>query len=297
IYVVLSVILLASCDLNQEVDLNLPEYEPQLVVESYLQPGQPYVLTLLESVGFFEEIQVRYERDAVVTITHEGETIELEPLEIPLNSVFPPGFVDTALLNRLRPILGDAAYFYVNTTATVPESFNTNFDLSVTTTDGRVLTATTVIPPRIAIDTVEWKFNDDSLAFVLTKFTDDPNQQNFYRRVLENVVVDSIDDGNGNIELQSRIDEELDFTINDDIVNGEQVTFGTNFDYRLGDTVINRIYHITPEFYRFSETRDAAITASLSPFAPPAVVTTNIEGGIGIFTGFVFDERTTVVGE
>ena len=287
---------LMACNLTQEVDLDLPEYEPQVVVECYLQPGQPYLLTLVESTGYFEDAALNYVRDAVVTITHEGETDTLAPLEFNLSNPLLGQVIDTAQLGILRPIIGEGLYFYASF-RTVPRTYNTDFKLEITLPDGRQLRSVTQILPPVPIDTVEWRFNDDSLAFVLTKFQDDPNQANYYRRVLQQREPRLVDDGAGGQDTVWVTDVEQDFTLDDEISNGEQVTFGTAFEYRLGDTLINTLYHVTSDYYRFVTTRDAAITASFSPFGQPAIVYSNIEGGMGIFTGLTFDARLTIIGQ
>ncbi|MEM6343996.1 MAG: DUF4249 domain-containing protein [Bacteroidota bacterium] len=287
-------ITLTACDLQQEVELDLPEYEPLLVVESYLQPGNPYIVTLIESADFYGDIQINFVRDAEVVISHNGINDTLVPFEIPLDFAFPPGFVDTTLLQQLGPILGEGAYIYTSLN-TVPEDYNSEFKLSATAPDGRSLSARTFIPAPVEADSIIVRFNEDSLALMLTQFQDDPNQANFYRRILERRVVDTIVSETGDTSFNYRSRTEQDFFTDDEINNGEIITFGTLFEYQKGDSLINTIYHVTEDYSRFVETRDAAIIASFSPFAPPTVVFSNIEGGLGIFTGFTFTERLTVI--
>ncbi len=292
---ILPLLGLFACDLQKQVDLNLPEYEPKLVVESYLRPGQPFVVTLLESTPFFDDVQVQYVEDAEVVIRYGNKVETLAPLEISLNSVLPPGLIDTALLRLLKPILGDRVYFYASFN-TVPEDFTNEFQLEINTPDGRTLSARTMIPAPTQITENEVKFDEDSLALVLTKVKDDPNQVNFYRRLMERVRIDTLIE-NGDTTTSSRIRTVQDFIVDDEVTNGQLLTFGTFYDYSLGDTLISTFYSITRDYYKFIETREAAIIASFSPFAPPTVVHTNIEGGIGIFTGFTFDQKVVVIGE
>ncbi|RMG69395.1 MAG: DUF4249 domain-containing protein [Bacteroidetes bacterium] len=284
---------LMACNLTQEVDLELPEYDPQVVVECYLQPGQPYLLTLVESTGYFEDVELNYVRDAIVTITHEGQTDTLQPLEFRFDDPLLGLLIDTAQLGILRPILGDGLYFYGSFTP-VPTDYNSDFALKVRLTDGRELSSVTQILPPVPIDTVEWRFDEDSLAFSLTKVQDNPNQANYYRRLLQRRERRISQDGQDTTWVS---DVEQDFTLDDEFSNGELLTFGTPFVYRYQDTLINTLYHITADYYRFITTRDAAITASFSPFGQPAVVYSNIEGGMGIFTGISFDRKVTVIGE
>ena len=297
IYLYIAFILLfSSCSLEQEVDLNLPEYEPQIMVECYLRPGQPYVMTLTESVGYFGDIQISFIKDATVTITRPGETIPLVPIGVPVDAQIPGGLVDTSFLNSLKPIIGDSLFFYA-TAAAVPEEYDIEYQLLIETKDGRKLRASTVIPKPVPIASMEYKFNDDSLAFVLTRWQDDPDQVNFYRRILLERRQRIIDLPGGMKDTVYNSREEQNFIIDDDIENGQLITVGTNFEYELGDTLIAQVQHITGDYYRFIETSDAAVIANLSPFGQPAIISSNIEGGMGIFTGFTIEEMVLVVGE
>jgi hypothetical protein len=273
LWALLPLVLLTACDLEQEVDLKLPEYEPQIVVECYLQPGQPYAVSLLRSVSYFDPVQVNYVKGAEVTIIHNGRTERLQLIGFPL-SLAGPG------LEVQSPVFGDSLFFYFSAQL-VPAEYDTDFRLEITGPDGEKLTAVTRILRPVRIDTLEYKFNDDSLAFLLTKFQDNPDEKNWYRRVLQEGSIDN--------------DPQQDFNINDEISNGQQITFGTAFDYEKGDTLIATIYHITEDYYLFRETIEAAFTANLSPFGQPARIASNIEGGIGIFTGLSFDRREVII--
>jgi hypothetical protein len=273
LWAILPLTLMTACNLEQEVDLKLPEYTPQIVVECYLQPGQPYALSLLKSVSYFDPVQVSFVKGAEVKIIHNGRTERLQQVGFPL-VLAGPGF------EVQRPIFGDSLFFYFSAQL-VPEEYNTDFRLEITGPNGEQLTAVTQILPPVRIDTLEYKFNDDSLAFLLTKFQDNPNTQDWYRRVLQKGSLDN--------------DAEQDFTINDEIANGQQITFGTAFDYERGDTLIATLFHITKDYYYFRETIEAAFTANLSPFGQPARIASNIQGGMGIFTGLTFDRKEVII--
>ncbi|MEM7371502.1 MAG: DUF4249 domain-containing protein [Bacteroidota bacterium] len=296
-FALLGLLFLASCNLTQEVDLELPEYEEQIVVESYLEPGQPFLLTLVKSSGFFDDIELDYVREATVTITHEGNTDTLQPLEIDILTPGIEAVLDTALLSLFEPIIGQGLYLY-GSFSLVPEFYNTDFSLQVTTKDGQKLSAVTQIPSPIESQEMEYRFNDDTMALVLTTFQDDPNTVDYYRRLLVErkrvITTDSI-----TMESDTTFvnDVDQDFTIDDEVSNGGPIVFGTGFDYEEGDTLISTLFHVTNDYYRFIATRDAAIQASFSPFGQPAVVYTNITGGIGLFTGFTRRRAMIVVGE
>ncbi|MEM6801420.1 MAG: DUF4249 domain-containing protein [Bacteroidota bacterium] len=288
-----------SCDLQQEVDLNLPEFEPGVVVESYLEPGNPYFAILVESVSYLGSSEISFVRNAEVNIRYKGENIQLIPFSIPVDIELPTnGLIDTSLLRSLTPIIGDSLHFYASLDI-VPEDFEENFILNIKTETGQELTASTLIPRPIAIDTMEYRFDDeDSLAFVLTKWQDPADEVNFYRRVLDKTLVIEEFDEDGNV-VDTLIDSEeiQDFIIDDDIENGQLITIGTDFEFERGDTLTATTFHISQEYYRFIETSDAAFVANLSPFGQPTLIESNIEGGTGVFAGFTRAIKVLVIPE
>lgn len=295
-YLLASLLLLSACDLQQQVEIELPEYESEVVVEGYLQPGLPFTVILTQSVGFFDDLRLTYVKDATVSISYNNRTDTLQPIELPLNTPGLELILDTALVNRFRNFLGESIYLY-GQLQPVPTLYDIPFTLNITTADGDELSATTTIPQPVEIAGTPYRFNDDSLALVLTQFQDDPERANFYRRLLEQREPRVSENPDGTTDTTWVTDGEQDFLTDDGISNGQLVTFGTAFQYEVGDTLIHTIYSVTEDYFRFVDTRDAALAASLSPFGQPAVVYTNVEGGQGIFTGQSLTQKVMVIGE
>jgi hypothetical protein len=265
--------LLSACNLEQDIDLRLPEYEGQLVVECYLEPGKPFTLLLTESTGFFEPFSTEADQflneilvsDAQVEIEHAGQTYVLQPgLFFDINT--------RKISNYQNPTL-------------VPESHDEDFSLTIRTADGKTATARTRILPKVPIDSVvvEWA-PSDTLALMLTYLTDDPGQTNYYRRMLHRSSLDST-------ALQN-------FVTSDRIVESGVLLFGSGYEFSEGDTVINTIVHLDKAYYEFLESVQNAVIAGQSPFGTPGRLITNIEGdagAVGIFTGFSYDRVVTII--
>jgi hypothetical protein len=130
------------------------------------------------------------------------------------------------------------------------------------------------------------QFNDtDTLARVLTYLTDLPNEDNYFRRMLHEGSLDSL--------------PRQDFTTDDRVVE-DVVVFGTNYDFEIGDTVINTIYHIDKAYYDFLESVQIAVDGNFNPFGQPSPIISNLEGSanaIGIFTGLSYDRKATIIQE
>lgn len=267
--------LLHSCGgLEKEIELELPEYEPKLIVECYLQPGNNFNALLTKSKAYFDSFNFEttsdfleiLEEDAEVTIRFNDEEIVLEN-ELTLN-----------------PFTGKI-FNYVSDEI-VPFDFESDFELEIQTKDGKIVRGLTNISPKVPIDSVivEFDENRDTLARTLVYFQDDLNTQNFYRRVLHL----------GSLENEP----EFYFQTDDDFVEDGTVVFGSGFDYVEGDTIYNTIYNISQDYYSFLESIEGAVDANGSPFAQPGAILSNLEGdenALGIFTGFSLSRVRTIV--
>src|SRR6478609_8996865 len=80
-------LLFQSCNMQKDVDLKLPPYENQMLVECYLAPGKPFRLSILESVSYLANPFPPTVDSAFVTITHNGivDTLEYNPQYDPVD--------------------------------------------------------------------------------------------------------------------------------------------------------------------------------------------------------------------
>lgn len=265
--------ILASCNLSKVVEIDLPDYERQPVVECYLEPGKPFRMLMTRSYAFFDKLgldstffdNTLYD-GAFVTISYGGQTDTLR------NQL-------TADFNPLK------IFNYVGQNL-VPATPGIVYTLFVRLPDGGEISGTTTMLPVVPIDSVVVEFNPslDSLARVLTYINDDRNQVNFYRRMLNYNSLDSI--------------PEQDFIVTDRFSQTALIAFGTGYSLKEGDVVYNTIFHITPEYYDFKESVDLAVIGNLNPFAQPSPIKSNVHGTgnpIGIFAPLVYDRDTTIV--
>lgn len=263
-YIFLLILLFASaCDLEKEIEVKLPEYTPQLVVECYLQQGKPFRLVVTESSAYFDDPQPPLVPDAEAYITHNGRRIKL----------------------AYKPMMSKKyGKYYTHTTAEIMNAKPGDiFGLEVTDGKGRKVTGFTTILPTVAIEKVEWKFNDKNKAYVLTTFQDDANAKNYYRYVTH------LDSTNTNADRE--------FTTSDNLTNGKRVSIGSAYDYDPNDTVIVSLYHIEKQYYDYLNSVDDAKSANGNPFSQPSKIKSSVQGGIGIFTNLVYTQKTVILKE
>lgn len=268
-----AVLFLMACNLTQDVEIDLPDYERQPVVECYLEPGKPFRLLMTRSYAFFDKLgldstflQNTLLDGALVTVTYNGQT-------------------DT-LRNQLTADIAPVKIFNYIGQNLVPGTPGTEFVLNIRLAEGGEITSTTSMISVVPIDSVVVEFSTefDTLARLLTYITDDENQENFYRRLLNYKSLDSFPD--------------QDFLVSDRFSQTSLIAFGTGYDLVEGDTVFNSIFHITREYYDFVESVQLAVVGNLNPFSQPSPVKSNVRGSanpIGIFAPLVYDRDTTII--
>jgi hypothetical protein len=255
------IFFLYSCNMEKEIDLKLPEYESKMVVECYLDPGNPYRLSIFESVSYFEAPALPSVDSALVIITHNGivDTLDFIPFVDPLTNKF----------------------FNYTSSSIVPADYTSEFFLEIKDKRGRIVTGKTKIPVPVVIDNVAFSYNADSLAFALTTFTDNSASTDYYRY---------------QITRDSYQGEEVqDFQFDDVLLQSSQVELGGPNNLEKNNFVIITLYHLNPDYFDFLESVGGAIDANGNPFGQPAIIKSNIQGGIGIFTGLGYDRITITV--
>ena len=266
--------LLGACNLDKEIDLDLPLYDGQLIVECYLEPGKPFSLLLTRSTGYFDPFSTETDQFLNETLADDAQTVEIEYAgqTYTLEQGLYFDFETQKISNYQSPDL-------------VPESYGEDFELRIVDTNGKIITSKTQILPKIPIDSVvvNWVENDTS-AFALIYVGDDPGQENYYRLMLHKSSLDST-------ALQS-------FVLSDRIVEDGRLVLGSAPDFVEGDTLITTVFHIDRSYYEFLESVQNAVIAGTSPFGTPGKLITNLEGdanAVGIFTGLSYDRVFTSI--
>ncbi|TAF65186.1 MAG: DUF4249 domain-containing protein [Cytophagales bacterium] len=260
LYFLLGVLGLSSCNnLEQDITINLPNVEKRLAVECYIENGKLPRLTLTETSGYFDSPALPIVATAEVKITSKKGTDLL----------------------RFAPAFNPFTFKGFTHEGSLPLNINVGDELSLEINDpttGRKVSAKNKVLPPPAISEIRATFNKDSLAFLFLRFPDnDPNASNYYHLVINN---DSLTG-----KVQTDFSFEGRFTTNND------VTIGTPFRFKANDTIIVTVFHIDKAYYDFLETAEDAVSANGNPFGQPAVLVSNIDNGVGIFTILSYDRR------
>ena len=97
---------LAGC--QREIDLNLPEYEPKLVIEGTIETGGPAMVMISKSIPYFKEVTFDFLMDSVLITNNQArvfvtsETGDTEELHWRMTPELPyrMGFVGSKVLGR-----------------------------------------------------------------------------------------------------------------------------------------------------------------------------------------------------
>ncbi|WP_187632133.1 DUF4249 domain-containing protein [Hymenobacter lutimineralis] len=258
--------LLTSCGLQQDIDVELPAYPAQLVVECYLEPGKVPQLTVTETTEYLADPSPSLPRQVQVVLGG------------------PAGWRDTLRFAPALDPITQKAYTHRGR-APLQARPGDVFTLDVTDEQGRHLTGTATMPALVPIDTVEWKFNDQPeaqrKAYVLVRFQDPPEAGNYYRFQIHR---DSVSK-----------DPEVDYNPQDRLNNGREFTLGTSYEFAPNDTLVVTLYHLDKAYADFMQSVDDARGANGNPFAQPAGIKSTVQGGLGVFTVLSYQRRTVVI--
>ncbi|GAB3201269.1 hypothetical protein ABID22_003790 [Pontibacter aydingkolensis] len=300
----LGLMLLAGCEEN--LTLDIPEGEEQLVVEGHIEQGSPPIVVLTRSVPVFanvsfETLESAFVHNAQVTVNSGGKVYTLR--EIPSASFTKELKEQVALLFGVSENLlnGSNGFpFYVYTSDELKGEIGKSYGLRISH-QGKVLTSNTTIPNLNPID-VLWTAphsnpEQDSLKILMYRYADPDtlgnsvryftkrNQEPFYPGLLGSVFNDELINGGtitfpldrGEPRGQSEVNEEL---------------YGY---FGKGDTVTVRWAAIDLAHFRFWSTLESEQNSNGSPIGSPNTTRSNIKGGLGIWGGYGVTYHTLVI--
>ncbi len=261
-------VVLSACNLEKEIDIELPDYASQPVVECYLEPGQPYRLLLTRSAAYFATFDLDDPTTALwngakVTIQVDGQDILLE------NQIY------------FDPVTLKFSNYGSN--EIIQAGPDRTYRLFIELQDGLTITGETHILPVVPMDSLIVETNAQEKARVITYFTEDLSTRNYYRRMVNFGSQDSV--------LQ-------DFLVDDDFFETEKGAFGTGFSFKAGDTLIHTLIHMDEPYFTYLNTLTQSIGANLNPFGQPGLILSTVTGTanpIGVFTGLSIDRDTLIL--
>jgi hypothetical protein len=171
-------------------------------------------------------------------------------------------------------------------------------------TGEKVITATTYIPASVPLDSVWFKVdgNRDSLGFAWAHFKDPDTLGNCYRWFAKRINHYTFGEQAGDVKDNDFITPRGS-VFDDKFINARSFDIGFNRGkipnsekeddnndeegfFKTGDTIIVKFCTIDRANFEFWRTAETQIGNNGNPFGSPAPITSNINGGLGIWGGY-----------
>ena len=270
---------LFSCEKNITVDLPTPEQK--IVVEGYIETGEKAIVTLTRTAAFFAPVDSAslfsyLVTNAVITVS-DGVTSEQLIFTIDTTQYIP-------FVYKSQTLIGQEGKTYTLTVVA----------------DGKTLTAVTTIPNAVPLDSVWFKIQEgrDSLGFAWAHLTDPDTLGNCYRWFAKRMGKDK------------RFLPPIGSVFEDKFINAKSFDFAYNrgsepntYDdedenvrgyFSLGDTIAIKFCAIDRAHFDFWRITDVQVSNNGNPFAAPAPIPSNINGGLGIWGGYAATYDTII---
>lgn len=286
------IVILSFFSCEKDIDVELPDNEQKIVVEGNIEQGLPPLVFLSKTSGFFEPTDLitlleLVVRDAKITVSDGTNSFELE--EVCSSDIPQP------LLPLIQQMLGISENDIFNAglcvyTSLDPQAIGVagkKYDLLVEAED-KVLTSTTTIPELVFMDRYYYKdqVGLSDLGYLWFNLKDPPEVGNAYRIYTQREGKDDrFIPADGSVFDDSFFNN-LDFEAF--IFGGHDLEgefFNTGY-FEQGDVIYVKFCSIDQPHFEFWNTFEIATFNNGNPFAAPATIRTNIDGGIGVWGGY-----------
>lgn len=278
---------LVGCE--RDIDFDLKEEAPKLVVEATIENGTAPMVILTNSLSYFSTISPdlltqSFVHGADVFVSNGTRTHKLKEYTVPLIGNYSLSYYSIDSSNLATAFTGE---------------LNKTYSLRIVAS-GQEYTATTTIPNLTKrIDSIWYKAGppqlDTSKVIVMVKATDPPGFGDYIRYFTKR--------NNGPFlpGLNSAFDDLFIDGTTYELQVGAGVDRNTKIEeddlfFNKGDTVTFKLSNIDKATYDFWRTIEFAYQAVGNPFSTPVKVLSNIKGNaLGYFGGYASQYRTLVI--
>ena len=292
-YLSFSIVFASLWSCTKEVQIDIPGYKEQLVVDGRIETGQPAIVLLSKSSNVYSSTNYEsylnsFVDDAIVVLSNGTQTDTLTKI---CTDDLPPGLEQVA-----AGIFGIPAEILVNLHLCAYVSMNMLGEVGKTYTmqishQGKQYQASSKILNPTAADSLYWKpegnFTDRGFSWV--QLSDPAATSDSYLwevKYLQDVQFSKTFNPYFNDKFFNGLTFEFTYenpmSFNDP--NGNDAYRGY---YQLGDTIVVKLSKIGGKEYNYFEKKYNQIYSGGSPFAVPTNIPTNIEGGaLGVWVAY-----------
>jgi hypothetical protein len=309
---------LVSCE--QSVEIELPEASDLYMIEGNIFEGEPPLVFVGKAQGYFEAVDASSIAESFLPGAEVVMTIDDEIFPL---SALCTGDLTGELLEAAASLLGFPAELlsalnlcvYTTVDPTAIGQVGKEHALDITIND-RSMSAVTFIPEPVPLDSVWWQTpgTQDSLGVIYATINDPASPGDAYRWFAQRVnirpdwdpLAGTIKDANYVAPLGSVFDDAFfnglafEFSLFRGVAAGS-TAWDDDFSqspeagyFKLGDTVAVRLCSIDRQVFQGLRSYENLILSQGSPFALPANMVTNVEGGIGLWAGYGIAQDTVI---
>jgi hypothetical protein len=287
--------LLIACEENLTIDI--PAGQEQLVVEGHIEQGAPPVVVLTRSMPVFAgfspaDIEASFVHGAQVVVSSAGRSYTLR--EVPAAAFWPElrRVVSEQYAIPEEQLTNASSFiFYVYTTEELLGEVGKSYQLRISH-EGRVLTSSTTIPhlnpleglflqphpdpSQDSLFTLYYRYRDpDTLGNSVRYFTkrnDEPYYPGYFTSVFNDELINGV--------------QNLTYPLDRGEPRGREIDLATYSYFGKGDIITVRWAAIDLAHYRFWFTLENERNNNGSPIGSPNTTRSNIDGGLGVWGGY-----------
>ena len=285
---------------TKDVQIDLPQLPPQLVVDGNIEAGAyPLVLLTMSQPAADTVSLLTYLNsvvsDAQVSMINATDTFALTPTFIQQLPLASQKRVAEMLRLELEEVL--LLPIQVYTSAALIGEPNQTYALHIDYED-KTFTGSTYLPNQTSLDTLYWKRETATIAygFSWARLTDPIASADAYRWEVRR-----IDRNEQGEDLDPIFRRARGGIFSDEFFNGQSIEFyfqnplkrkdSTHLKayrryYRYGDSVVVKLSKMDPAVYLYYDRMDAQLDANSNPYSTPINIPSNMKGCLGIWAGF-----------
>jgi hypothetical protein len=292
-------LILTSC--TKEVQIDVPGYEAQLVVDGRIETNGFPIVLLSSSQNIYAETDLSaylnsFITTAQVSVSNGSQTIQLSLFSV--NSL--PIESQKTLAEMLRLELNEVVLLPIQVYSTNDATFlgevGKKYTLQINHL-GKSYTGTTELLAPVALNKLYWKPEESNTEYGYSwgQLSDPANQYNAYlweaKRINKKTngqPIDEIFKKAG--DFDDRFFDGLTFDF--PAANPQKRKDSTILEeykryYRFGDTAVIKLSRMDFDTYAFFDKKSAQLSSGGNPFATPVNIPTNMKGGaLGIWAGY-----------
>ena len=293
-------LLIAFFSCTKEVNIDIPNYQNQLVVDGIIETGGNPIVLLSQSANIYEASDLaaylsRFVYDAQLNVISGNDTFPLSLFtiaELPIDS-------QKKVAEMLRLDWNEALLLPIkvySSTALIAQA-NMSYTLEIKY-QGKSFKGTTHLPNPTPLDSIYWKpvAGNMEYGYSWARLSDPANQFDGYKWEVKRINLKA----NGE-ELDNIYKRGYGGFFSDQFFDGQTIEFyyenplkrkdTTHLKefkrmYRLGDSVVVKFSKMDKQVFSFYDKKYAQLNSASSPFSTPINVPSNIPGLLGVWAGF-----------